>query len=46
MAPASRSLGWHPDFAVEALFAPEDRAGATLSPVPPFGLFTLAHMPN
>ena len=24
MAPASRALGWHPDFAVEAMFAPED----------------------
>jgi len=46
MAPASRKLGWHPDFAVEALFAPEDRARAVLSSVPPFGLFTLAHMPN
>jgi len=46
MAPASRKLGWHPDFAVEALFAPEDRARAALSSVPPFGLFTLAHMPN
>ena len=24
LAPASRALGWHPDFAAEALFAPED----------------------
>ncbi len=46
MAPASRALGWHPDFATGALFAAEDRATATLSPVPPFGLFTLAHLPN
>jgi phosphatidylethanolamine/phosphatidyl-N-methylethanolamine N-methyltransferase len=46
MAPASRALGWHPDFAVEALFAPEDRARAALSGVPPLGLFTLAHIPN
>ncbi len=46
MAPASRALGWHPDFAVEALFVPEDRARAALSAVPPLGLFTLAHIPN
>ena len=26
LAPASRALGWHPDFAMEALFAPEDLA--------------------
>ena len=24
LAPASRALGWHPDFTAEALFAPED----------------------
>ena len=29
LAPASRALGWHPDFAVEALFAPEDLARIT-----------------
>ena len=46
MAPASRALGWHPDFATEALFAPDDRARVALSPMPPFGLFTLAHLPN
>lgn len=46
LAPASRALGWHPDFATDALFSPEDRARATTSPVPPFGLFTLAHLPN
>ncbi len=46
MAPASKALGWHPDFATGALFAPEDRVQATLRPVPPFGLFTLAHLPN
>jgi phosphatidylethanolamine/phosphatidyl-N-methylethanolamine N-methyltransferase len=42
LAPASRALGWHPDFAVDALFSPEERAHAQFSPVPPFGLFTLA----
>jgi phosphatidylethanolamine/phosphatidyl-N-methylethanolamine N-methyltransferase len=46
MAPASRKLGWHPDFAVEDLLAPEDRAGARMTPVPPIGLFTLVHLPN
>jgi phosphatidylethanolamine/phosphatidyl-N-methylethanolamine N-methyltransferase len=39
-------LGWHPDFAMAALFEPAERARATLRPVPPFGLFTLAHLPN
>ena len=29
LAPASRALGWHPDFAAEALFAPEDLARIT-----------------
>ncbi len=46
MAPASRALGWHPDFAVEALFVPEDLAKVTLEPAPPFGIFTLACVPN
>ena len=46
MAPASRALGWHPDFAVEALFIPADLAKVTLQPAPPFGIFTLAHLPN
>jgi len=46
LAPASRALGWHPDFAPAALFEPEDHARAEISPVPPFGLFTLAHLPN
>jgi phosphatidylethanolamine/phosphatidyl-N-methylethanolamine N-methyltransferase len=46
LAPASRALGWHPDFAVDALFSPEERASAQFSPVPPFGLFTLASFHN
>jgi phosphatidylethanolamine/phosphatidyl-N-methylethanolamine N-methyltransferase len=46
MAPASRALGWHPDFAVDALFHPEERASAQFAPVPPFGLFTLASFRN
>lgn len=46
LAPASRALGWHPDFAVDALFPPADRAAATLAPMPPLGLFTLAQLTN
>jgi phosphatidylethanolamine/phosphatidyl-N-methylethanolamine N-methyltransferase len=46
LAPASRALGWHPDFAVDALFPAADRAAAKLAPMPPLGLFTLAHLPN
>lgn len=41
MARASHSLGWHPDFAMEALLPPEDMARARIEPVPPAGLFTL-----
>ena len=32
MAPASRALGWHPDFALEALFTPEDLPHITTTP--------------
>lgn len=46
MAPASRALGWHPDFAMDALLAAEDRTHATATPVPPFGIFTLVRLPN
>ncbi len=46
LAPASRALGWHPDFRLEALFAPGELAGATVRPMPPFGLFTLVCMPR
>lgn len=46
LAPASRALGWHPDFAVGALFGADDQRHVTLTPVPPFGLFTLAHVRN
>ncbi len=46
MAPASRALGWHPDFLLAALLAPEERGAATVVPVPPFGLFTLVHLPR
>lgn len=46
MAPASRKLGWHPDFAVEDLLGAADRARAAMTPVPPAGLFTLVHLRN
>ncbi|TLU73737.1 class I SAM-dependent methyltransferase [Lichenicoccus roseus] len=46
MARASRSLGWHPDFAIESLLPPADRARARIEPVPPAGLFTLVTLTN
>ncbi|MEE8658783.1 Phosphatidylethanolamine N-methyltransferase [Acetobacteraceae bacterium EV16G] len=41
MARASHSLGWHPDFALEALLTESDIRKAKITPVPPLGLFTL-----
>jgi phosphatidylethanolamine/phosphatidyl-N-methylethanolamine N-methyltransferase len=46
MAPASRALGWHPDFKTEALLPPDDLSRAIMAPVPPLGLFTLVRLPN
>lgn len=46
MAPASRALGWHPDFAMRALLEPEDMVGMTARPMQPFGIFTLVTLPN
>ena len=46
LAPLSRTLGWHPDFAFEALLPPEDFARAQRTPVSPFGLFTLVALAN
>jgi len=46
MAPASRSLGWHPDFAMETLFEPDDLARIGVEAVPPFGIFSLVRLPN
>ena len=46
LAPASRKLGWHPDFARDALLGPDEQARATFAPVPPLGLFTLVQLPN
>ena len=46
MASASRSLGWHPDFAMESLLPAPDLRRARIEPVPPFGLFTLVTLSN
>ena len=44
LAPASRALGWHPDFAMDAIFSPEDLAKIECESVPPFGIFTLVRL--
>jgi phosphatidylethanolamine/phosphatidyl-N-methylethanolamine N-methyltransferase len=46
LAPLSRKLGWHPDFAHAALLAPAEMRRAGFEAVPPFGLFTLVRLPN
>ena len=46
LAPASRKLGWHPDFSHDALLPADDQARAQFSSVPPLGLFTLVSLPN
>ena len=46
MARASHSLGWHPEFAMEALLPDCDLAAALIEPVPPMGLFTLVTLRN
>jgi phosphatidylethanolamine/phosphatidyl-N-methylethanolamine N-methyltransferase len=46
MAPASRRLGWHPDFSMRALFEPEEIETIEAGPVPPFGIFTLVRIRN
>ena len=46
MGPASRALGWHPDFAIQALFSAEEMAQISASSVPPLGMFTLVRLPN
>ena len=46
MAPASRALGWHPDFSMDELLGPTDRAQAEAMAVPPFGIFTLVRLAN
>ncbi len=46
MAPASRALGWHPDFARAALVGDNPDAVTGWRPMPPGGLFTLLHLPR
>ena len=46
IAPASRALGWHPDFRFEALFTAEELAVVDMAEKPPFGIFTLVHLPR
>jgi phosphatidylethanolamine/phosphatidyl-N-methylethanolamine N-methyltransferase len=44
MAPASRALGWHPDFAMDAIFSAEDLGCIETESVPPLGIFTLVRL--
>ncbi|MFC3123856.1 class I SAM-dependent methyltransferase [Pseudoroseomonas globiformis] len=46
MAPLSRVLGWHPDFAFSDLFDREQIQVEAVQPCPPAGLFTLVHLRN
>ncbi len=46
LAPASRALGWHPDFSMRSFLEPEEIAGAVVEPVAPGGLFTLVRLGN
>jgi phosphatidylethanolamine/phosphatidyl-N-methylethanolamine N-methyltransferase len=46
MSPLGRALGWHPDFPFGALLSPADQASATMTPMPPGGLFTLVSLPR
>ena len=46
LAPASRTLGWHPDFRMDSLLTAEDRAQAELAYIRPGGLFTLVTLRN
>ncbi len=46
IAPASRALGWHPDFKFAALFTAQELALSERRPMPPFGLFTLVRLPR
>jgi phosphatidylethanolamine/phosphatidyl-N-methylethanolamine N-methyltransferase len=44
MAPASKALGWHPDFAMDAIFSAEDLKRIEAESIPPFGVFTLVRL--
>lgn len=44
MAPASRALGWHPDFAMDRIFSADDLSHIETEAVRPFGIFTLVRL--
>ncbi len=44
MAPASRALGWHPDFRIETLLDAGERGRAGVRALPPAGLFSLVSL--
>jgi phosphatidylethanolamine/phosphatidyl-N-methylethanolamine N-methyltransferase len=46
MAPFSRLLGWHPDFAKELLLSGTRMQVLGSEPCPPFGIFTLLRLSN
>jgi phosphatidylethanolamine/phosphatidyl-N-methylethanolamine N-methyltransferase len=46
MRPFAQTLGWHPDFPIEALLHAAEMTTATVTPMPPFGLFTLIQLPQ
>lgn len=46
MAPLSRRLGWHPDFALRDLLDPDATPVDSIEPCPPAGIFTLVTLRN
>lgn len=46
LAPASRALGWHPDFTIDRLLPPEEARGVVAGKMRPFGLFRLVSTIN
>jgi phosphatidylethanolamine/phosphatidyl-N-methylethanolamine N-methyltransferase len=42
----SKRIGWRADFRQRDIFAPEDLAEASISPMPPFGFFDLVELRN
>jgi len=44
LAPASRAIGWHPDFRADMLFEPDDLACVKATSVPPLGIFQLLRL--
>jgi phosphatidylethanolamine/phosphatidyl-N-methylethanolamine N-methyltransferase len=46
LAPASRAIGWHPDFTLDVMFSAEEIESCSCVPAPPFGLFSLVRIRN